>query len=55
LQGTAITLMWRGKPLFVRHRTAAEIAAAEETDLSMLRDPEPDEKARKCVICCEVV
>ena len=41
-EGMGITVMWRGKPVFVRHRTAEEIAAAEDADLSALRDPEPD-------------
>ncbi len=43
-EGQAITVMWRGKPVFVRHRTAAEIQAARETPLSALKDPEPDER-----------
>lgn len=41
-EGSAIKVMWRGKPVFVRHRTAEEIAAAEAVPLSELRDPEPD-------------
>jgi len=41
-EGVGITVMWRGKPVFVRHRTAAEIEAAEETDVSELRDPQSD-------------
>jgi ubiquinol-cytochrome c reductase iron-sulfur subunit len=40
--GKNATVKWRGKPLFVRHRTAAEIAAAENVDISQLRDPEHD-------------
>ncbi|MSO93107.1 MAG: ubiquinol-cytochrome c reductase iron-sulfur subunit [Rhodospirillales bacterium] len=44
-QGQSITVVWRGKPVFVRHRTAAEIKAAEATALSELIDPQPD-KAR---------
>ena len=40
--GMGITVMWRGKPVFVRHRTAEEIAAAESDDISGLRDPQPD-------------
>ena len=40
--GTSVTVKWRGKPLFVRHRTADEIDLAEKTDLSSLRDPQPD-------------
>lgn len=40
--GQAITVMWRGKPVFVRHRTAAEIAAARADDTAALRDPQTD-------------
>jgi ubiquinol-cytochrome c reductase iron-sulfur subunit len=40
--GMAITVLWRGKPIFVRHRTEAEIKAAGQTPLSQLRDPEAD-------------
>jgi ubiquinol-cytochrome c reductase iron-sulfur subunit len=31
--------MWQGKPVFVRHRTAAEISEAENVKLSELIDP----------------
>jgi ubiquinol-cytochrome c reductase iron-sulfur subunit len=41
--GQAITVMWRGKPVFVRRRTPEEIEAARSVDLSKLRDPVPDE------------
>jgi ubiquinol-cytochrome c reductase iron-sulfur subunit len=40
--GQAITVMWQGKPVFIRHRTEAEIAAANEVDVSTLRDPQTD-------------
>ncbi len=40
--GQAITVMWRGKPIFIRHRTAEEIRVAEETPLDILPDPETD-------------
>jgi ubiquinol-cytochrome c reductase iron-sulfur subunit len=43
-EGQEITIKWRGTPVFVRHRTAAEIAAARETPLSALPDPQPDER-----------
>ncbi len=43
-EGMAITVKWRGKPVFVRHRTPAEIEAARAVDLDELRDPEPDEE-----------
>jgi len=42
-EGQAITVVWRGKPVFVRHRTAAEIQAAEQVPLSALIDPEKDQ------------
>ena len=37
--GQSITVMWRGKPVFIRYRTEAEVAAAREVDLDELRDP----------------
>jgi ubiquinol-cytochrome c reductase iron-sulfur subunit len=42
-EGQAVTVMWRGKPVFVRNRTAAEVAAAREVPLSQLPDPQPDQ------------
>lgn len=41
-EGQAVTLTWRGKPVFVRHRTPAEIEEAEAVPLDELRDPETD-------------
>ncbi len=41
--GQSITVVWRGKPVFIRHRTEHEITAARAVDLSTLRDPEADE------------
>ena len=41
--GQSVTVMWRGKPVFVRHRTAEEIAAARATPLSELKDPATDQ------------
>lgn len=41
-EGQAVTVMWRGKPVFVRHRTAEEIKGAEAVDVSTLRDPQAD-------------
>ena len=37
-EGTQLTVLWRGKPVFVRHRTADEIAAARAVKLSELVD-----------------
>jgi ubiquinol-cytochrome c reductase iron-sulfur subunit len=36
--GQAIKIMWQGKPVFIRHRTAEEIREAENTPLSALKD-----------------
>jgi ubiquinol-cytochrome c reductase iron-sulfur subunit len=43
-EGQTVTIMWRGLPVFVRHRTAAEIEEARNTPLSDLKDPESDEQ-----------
>ncbi len=40
--GQAITVTWRGKPVFIRRRTEEEIAAAGSVNLAELRDPAPD-------------
>lgn len=40
--GTQLTIKWLGKPVFIRRRTADEIAAAEEVSLDDL----PDNSAR---------
>ena len=40
--GQAITVMWRGKPVFIRHRTEEEIKEAEDVDVSQLRDKQTD-------------
>lgn len=39
-EGQAITVMWRGKPVFVRHRTPEEIKAAKAVSVSELPDPD---------------
>ncbi|NXQ20956.1 UCRI protein, partial [Peucedramus taeniatus] len=41
-EGKNMTFKWRGKPLFVRHRTQAEISQEAEVDVSQLRDPQHD-------------
>ena len=41
--GQAITVTWRGKPVFIRHRTEEEIEAARAVPLDELRDPQTDE------------
>ena len=42
-EGMAITVVWRGKPVFIRHRTATEIEDARAVDVASLRDPQTDE------------
>jgi len=37
-----VIIKWRGKPVFIRHRTADEIKEAEDTPWEKLRDPQPD-------------
>ncbi|WP_422343528.1 ubiquinol-cytochrome c reductase iron-sulfur subunit [Parasphingorhabdus sp.] len=39
-EGQAIKTSWRKQPIFIRNLTAAEIEAANDVDLSGLRDPE---------------
>jgi len=41
--GQAITVKWRGKPVFIRHRTPDEIKAARSVNIADLRDPQTDE------------
>lgn len=43
-EGQAITVMWRGKPVFIRHRTAAEIEEAKKVDVASLRDKQSDDE-----------
>ena len=40
--GQRLTVKWRGKPVFVDHRTPEEIKGAESVDVASLRDPQPD-------------
>ncbi|XP_059168854.1 cytochrome b-c1 complex subunit Rieske, mitochondrial-like [Physella acuta] len=41
-EGQSVTFKWRGKPLFIKHRTDEEISTEEAVELSQLRDPQPD-------------
>lgn len=40
--GQSITVTWRGKPVFIRRRTEAEIVEAEGVAITDLPDPEKD-------------
>ena len=46
-EGQTIKVVWRGKPIFVQHRTPKEIAEAKAVPLSELRDPQTDEERVK--------
>lgn len=42
-EGKNVIIKWRGKPVFIRHRTAEEIEEANKVNISALRDPQADE------------
>lgn len=43
-EGQAIKVKWRGKPVFIRHRTKAEVEEAKAVAQDDLIDPETDEE-----------
>ncbi len=45
--GSQASIKWRGKPVFVRHRTPKEIAEAVADDHSAMRDPASDASRHK--------
>ena len=45
--GQSVTIKWRGLPVFVRHRTLAEIEVAKAVPLEDLKDPETDAQRTK--------
>ena len=47
LPGQSITVLWRGKPVFIKRRTEEEISKARDVDLKELKDPEKDEDRAK--------
>ncbi|KAK4689216.1 ubiquinol-cytochrome c reductase iron-sulfur subunit, partial [Tremellales sp. Uapishka_1] len=40
--GKNLIVKWRGKPVFIRHRTPDEIEEADSVDVKSLRDPQAD-------------
>lgn len=46
-EGQVIKVFWRGKPIFISHRTKKEIDAARNVQLASLPDPETDQKRVK--------
>ena len=45
--GKTITVLWRGKPVFIRRRTQDEIEEARSVSLEDLKDPQKDEDRAK--------
>ncbi|RCI07187.1 ubiquinol--cytochrome-c reductase catalytic subunit rip1 [Rhizopus stolonifer] len=41
-EGKNVTIKWRGKPVFIRHRTESEIEEANQVSINELRDPQQD-------------
>ena len=41
--GSSITVLWRGKPVFIKRRTQEEIVEAKNVKLEELKHPEKDE------------
>ncbi|MBA4038078.1 MAG: ubiquinol-cytochrome c reductase iron-sulfur subunit [Bradyrhizobium sp.] len=41
-EGQDIKVFWRGKPIYISHRTKKQIEAAQNVQLSSLPDPQPD-------------
>ena len=46
-RGQSITVLWRGKPVFIKRRTQEEIDSARSVDLKELKHPERDEDRAK--------
>ncbi len=41
--GKSITVLWRGKPVFIKRRTQSEISEAQSVKLEELKHPEKDQ------------
>lgn len=46
-EGQVIKVFWRGKPIFISHRTKKEIEEARAVSLNSLPDPQPDQERVK--------
>ena len=42
-EGQIIKVFWRGKPIYISHRSKKEIDAARAVDVGTLPDPQPDQ------------
>ena len=45
--GQSLTVLWRGKPVFIKRRTEDEIKKAKAVDINDLKHPEKDEDRAK--------
>ena len=43
MEGQSKTVLWRGKPLFIKHRSEQEIKEAQDVSIEILPDPQTDE------------
>lgn len=50
-EGKSVTFKWRGKPLFIRHRSAVEISTEQSVAPSLLRDPQHDNVSKTILLC----
>ena len=41
-EGQDIKVFWRGKPIYIMHRTAKQVKEAQSVNVSSLPDPQPD-------------
>lgn len=46
-EGKNVIIKWRGKPVFIRHRTQSEIDEARSANWKTFRDPQSDEERVK--------
>ena len=46
-KGNEVTVMWRGKPIFIRRRTDEEVSKARQVSLKDLKDPQKDQERVK--------
>lgn len=47
-EGATVTIKWRGKPVFIKRRTEAEIKDSADVNVAELRDPQADaDRAQK--------
>jgi ubiquinol-cytochrome c reductase iron-sulfur subunit len=46
-EGQVIKVFWRGKPIFISHRTKKEIDEARNVNVASLPDPQPDQQRVK--------